>query len=119
MSTYIPHVEDSDKMTDIHSRMCGLVERMIPMNMHDSNWLCDGVIPFQDEAYECGRKRGAKEAAQPWRSLTDSEWVNVVNAPKVLDATDKDEAVAEAFKLIEAKLRELNEFRATPSPTAD
>lgn len=59
--TYTPHVEDSDAMTDIHSRMTSLIERMIPMNMHDSNWLCDGVIQFQDEAYVCGRKRGVLE----------------------------------------------------------
>lgn len=61
MSTYIPHLDDSDTMTDIHSRMTGLIERMIPMNRNDSNWLCDGVIPFQDEAYVCGRKRGLQE----------------------------------------------------------
>ena len=60
-TTYIPHVQDSDAMTDIHARMTGLIERMIPMNRNDSSWLCDGVIPFQDEAYECGRARGALE----------------------------------------------------------
>lgn len=110
MTTYVPHVEDSDAMTDIHARMHGLLSRAIPMNFRDEENLNDLLIPGQDEAYQCGRKRGAAEALQPWRRLTDSEWVNVVNNPKVLGASSKDDAVAEAFKLIEAKLRELNEF---------
>jgi hypothetical protein len=50
---------------------------------------------------------------QAWRSICDSEWVNIVNAPIVQEqGSDSHAAVCEAFKLIEAKLRELNEFRS-------
>lgn len=54
-----------------------------------------------------------------WKSLRDTEWVNIVNHPKVLYASDKEEAVAEAFKLIEAKLRELNECRLPAADTIE
>ena len=114
MTKYVPDFKDSETMTDIHSRMHGLISRAIPMNFRDEENLNDLLIPGQDEAYECGRKRGAKEAIQPWRSLSDSEWVNIVNHPKVLGdgfGQEAAEAVAEAFKLIEAKIRELNEFQ--------
>lgn len=62
MSTYVPSVEDSDAMTDIHSRMHGLISRAIPMNFRDEENLNDLLITGQDEAYECGRKRGKSDA---------------------------------------------------------
>lgn len=47
--------------------------------------------------------------ASGWVRLADSDWVNIVNAPSVLDPfKDKEEAVREAVKLTEAKLKQLN-----------
>lgn len=44
-----------------------------------------------------------------WKSLTDREWVNIVNSDEVKnEGGDVHGAVCEAFKLIEAKLREKN-----------
>jgi hypothetical protein len=44
-----------------------------------------------------------------WVRLVDSDWVNIVNAPTVLDPLkDKEEAVREAVKLTEARLKALN-----------
>jgi hypothetical protein len=61
MSTKL-HIEDTDAMTAIHARMHERLVRSIPMNFHDENNLNDLLIPGQDEAYACGRKRGAEEA---------------------------------------------------------
>lgn len=45
-----------------------------------------------------------------WKSLTDGEWVNIVNSDAVKDeGSYVHGAVCAAFKLIEAKLREKNE----------
>lgn len=45
-----------------------------------------------------------------WKSLTDRDWVNVVNSDAVkAEGDDVHGAVCAAFKLIEAKLREKNE----------
>lgn len=45
-----------------------------------------------------------------WKSLTDREWVNIVNSDAVKsEGDDVHGAVCAAFKLIEAKLREKNE----------
>lgn len=61
-------------------------------------------------------------AAQPapsvpdgWRSLslTDVEWMNIVNFDRAYSSYDKEEAVNEAVKRTDAKLKELN---AAPTP---
>lgn len=52
---------------------------------------------------------GVGVPATGWVRLMDSDWVNIVNAPSVLDPMkDKEEAVREAVKLTEAKLKLLN-----------
>jgi hypothetical protein len=57
----------------------------------------------------------ASATGAAWRSLSDREWVNIVNSDAVKnEGSDVHGAVCEAFKLIEAKLREKNE--AIPSP---
>ena len=48
-----------------------------------------------------------------WRSLTDVEWMNIVNFDRAYSSYDKEEAVNEAVKRTEAKLKELN---AAPTP---
>lgn len=72
MSTKL-HIEDTDAMTAIHARMHERLVRSIPMNVHDEAHLNDLLIPGQDEAYECGRKRGVVEALKPQlhESVTD------------------------------------------------
>jgi hypothetical protein len=63
--------------------------------------------PNDAQATQAASPKQAEPAG--WKSLSDCEWVNIVNAPSVLDPMNsKDDAVAEAFKLIEAKLREKN-----------
>lgn len=55
---------------------------------------------------------------KPWLPLADSEWVNIVNNPEVLDPmNDTEDRVRIAVRLTEAKLRELNS-PATPSLAA-
>lgn len=62
MSTkHTPHAQDMGRMIDIHDRLTTKIERLVPMNRSDVDAVNDAVIPFQDEAYECGRKRGALE----------------------------------------------------------
>lgn len=49
-----------------------------------------------------------------WKSLTDGEWVNIVNSDAVKsEGSYVHGAVCVAFKLIEAKLREKNEVLAS------
>jgi hypothetical protein len=65
---------------------------------------------------KCSRKFvpmevGANASEAPgWVRLADSDWVNIVNHPDVLDRPDADTelAVACAVRLTEARLRELN-----------
>lgn len=53
--------------------------------------------------------------AKAWVSLTDSEWVNIVNSDAVMEEGEYVQgAVCVAFKLIEAKLREKNFLPAEP-----
>jgi hypothetical protein len=68
--------------------------------------------------------------SRPWIPLADSDWVNIVNAPSVLDPMkDKEEAVREAVKLVETRLAALNApdyrppnrgaFKLNPPPVYD
>lgn len=69
---YVPAVEDSDAMTEIHARMHALISRAIPMNFRDEESLNDLLIPGQDGAYECGRRRGTLECnAKLLKALVD------------------------------------------------
>jgi hypothetical protein len=73
---------------------------------------------WQEEDTGCARvisrKTPASATGTGWRSLSDREWVNIVNSDAVKnEGSDVHGAVCEAFKLIEAKLREKNE--ATPA----
>lgn len=50
-----------------------------------------------------------------WKSLTDGEWVNIVNSDAVkAEGSYVHGAVCAAFKLIEARLREKNEVASPP-----
>lgn len=52
-----------------------------------------------------------------WRPLNDVQWMNIVNHDHVYESFSKEDAVHEAVKRTEAKLRENNEGRA-PAPAA-
>lgn len=95
MSTYIPHVKDSDTMTDIHARMAGLISRAIPMNFRDEENLNDLLIPGQDEAYQCGRKRGALECNA--ELLAALVWREQFEAREGEGSNDRFERIAEIF----------------------
>lgn len=47
-----------------------------------------------------------------WVPLSDAQWVNIVNFDRAYESFSKDEAVHEAVKRTEAKLKELNEASA-------
>lgn len=73
----------------------------------------------QMREYGLASRLAAPPSDPGWVRLMDSDWVNIVNAPAVLDPyKDTEEAVREAVKLTEARLRELNSgivAAATPS----
>lgn len=63
-------------------------------------------------------KAALQAAPQQWQSLTDGEWVNIVNSDEVKnEGSDVHGAVCVAFKMIEKRLREKNEF-SHPAPGA-
>jgi hypothetical protein len=72
---------------------------------------CGHTMTEHDALLHCpeqGRVIGL-DAKTGWIRLADSDWVNIVNAPSVLDPMkDKEEAVREAVKLTEARLKQLN-----------
>jgi hypothetical protein len=43
-----------------------------------------------------------------WKPLTDVQWMNIVNHDRAWESYSKDEAVHEAVKMTEAKLKEIN-----------
>lgn len=94
-TTYIPNLNDSDAMTDIHSRMHGLISRAIPMNFRDEENLNDLLIPGQDEAYECGRRRGTTECNA--EILAALRWREQFEARDGEGSNDRFERVAEIF----------------------
>lgn len=47
-------------------------------------------------------------AQDGWKSLTDVQWMNIVNHDHAFDSMSKDDAVHLAVKMTEKKLRELN-----------
>jgi hypothetical protein len=51
-----------------------------------------------------------QEKADPvaWRSISDAQWVNLVNHAHAWDSFSKDEAVHEVVKMTEAKCKENN-----------
>lgn len=48
------------------------------------------------------------EVAQQWKPLTDVQWMNIVNHDRAYESYSKDDAVHEAVKRTEAKLKEIN-----------
>ncbi len=47
-------------------------------------------------------------ASKPWITLSDLEWMNIVNHDHAFESMDKTEAVHLAVKMTEAKLKEIN-----------
>ena len=54
-----------------------------------------------------GQYVSPEQLSSGWERLMDSDWINIVNAPSVLDAHG-EEAVNEAVRLTEARLKKLN-----------
>ena len=52
-------------------------------------------------------------APEGWKSLTDVQWMNIVNLNHAWRNVDKEDAINEVVKLVEAKCKE-NNF-ATPA----
>jgi hypothetical protein len=50
----------------------------------------------------------AVKGAVDWKSLTDVQWMNIVNHDHAFENHDKESAVHLAVKMTEAKLKELN-----------
>ena len=69
--------------------------------------------PHQSEHHLEMVNTPAPSVPDGWRSLTDVEWMNIVNFDRAYSSYDKEEAVNEAVKRTEAKLKELN---AAPTP---
>lgn len=65
-----------------------------PLTPYDREW----------EAYKLGQAKGASF----WKPLTDVQWMNIVNHERAWAQYDKESAVHEAVKMVEAKLREIN-----------
>lgn len=62
------------------------------------------------DAYDEGTLKPlyAHPTPQPWKSLTDVKWMNIVNHDTAFNGWDKDDAVNYVFKAVEAKLKEKN-----------
>ena len=69
--------------------------------------------PHQSEHHLEMVNTPAPSVPDGWRGLTDVEWMNIVNFDRAYSSYDKEEAVHEAVKRTEAKLKELN---AAPTP---
>ena len=76
------------------------------------------MIPELAEAFakilveEVGIARAAS-APEGWKSLTDVQWMNIVNLNHAWRNVDKEDAINEVVKLVEAKCKENN--LATPA----
>jgi hypothetical protein len=91
------------------------------LQANDAYWKRTDELPTAPNKWRTGTPREATRESlraalgvdvpvtPSWVRLADSDWVNIVNAPSVLDPMkDKEEAVREAVKLTEEKLRLLN-----------
>ena len=54
-------------------------------------------------------------ATEGWKSLTDVQWMNIVNLNHAWRNVDKEDAINEVVKLVEAKCKE-NNLAAAPTP---
>jgi len=62
-------------------------------------------------------QRAAVSVSQ-WKPLNDVQWMNIVNHDHAYESVNKEEAVHEAVKRTEAKLRELNAAPSQPQQEA-
>ena len=68
------------------------------MNQADENW---------------NRRASPASAPEGWKPLTDVQWMNIVNLNHAWRNVDKEDAINEVVKLVEAKCKENN--LATPA----
>lgn len=82
------------------------------------NW-CDPNAKYSKSQMENYARAAlaSSPVAQQWRGLSDVQWMNIVNHDHAYENFSKDDAVHEAVKRTEAKLRELNAAPSTASPS--
>ena len=79
------------------------------------------MVPELAEAFakilveEVGIARAAS-APEDWKSLTDVQWMNIVNLNHAWRNVDKEDAINEVVKLVEAKCKE-NNLATAPTPS--
>ena len=56
-------------------------------------------------------KASPASAPEDWKSLTDVQWMNIVNLNHAWENVDKEDAINEVVKLVEAKCKANNEDR--------
>ena len=66
-------------------------------------------------AEQWNRRASPASAPEDWKSLTDVQWMNIVNLNHAWRNVDKEDAINEVVKLVEAKCK-ANNFAAAPTP---
>ena len=59
-------------------------------------------------AEQWNRRASPASATEGWKSLTDVQWMNIVNLNHAWANVDKEDAINEVVKLVEAKCKENN-----------
>jgi hypothetical protein len=108
-----PHVEE-DAQPYAYEYDCG--------ELAGASILHNGIRPvwFQGEPVPLFLSPQPKAATVPhgWKSLNDVQWMNIVNHDRAYENYSKEDAVHEAVKRTEAKLRELNAAPSLPAQSA-
>ena len=109
MSDNLPPLDRSDAVNLARNMLD--VRDFKEISVHGVRVLCEAVMKM-DAAIEASR------AAVPagWVPLSDSQWLNIVNADNAWYGYEKSEAILEVVKLVEASLK-LNNSSA-PQPVA-
>ena len=89
-----------------------------------SMYLCNCGQPLRQAIREIEQLRdalAAMQAVEPvaCKGLTDVQWMNIVNKNQAWDMWDKESAIHEVVKLVEAKLKEINSTRPQATSEAE